>query len=181
MKKYNIIYADPPWQYRDKRGKDPAWGAMTYPTMPTKEIVQLPIQDLADGNCALFLWTTMPFIPDALEVIGAWGFEYITVAFTWVKMNPSGMGIYSGMGNWTNSNAELCLLGRRGKIKRVAKNIKQIVMSPRMEHSAKPPEVRDRIVSLMGNLPRIELFARECHAGWDVWGNEVESDINIAG
>jgi site-specific DNA-methyltransferase (adenine-specific) len=115
----------------------------------------------------------MPKLREAFDVIEAWGFKYTTCAFTWVKLNPSGEGIYSGLGHWTNGNAELCLFAKKGSPKRQAKNVKQIVMSPRSRHSAKPPEVRDRIVSLIGDLPRIELFARTKCKGWDCWGNEV--------
>jgi len=180
MKQYQIIYADPPWQYNDPKGHDPAMGGITYPTMSTEEICNLPIDSIKFTNpCSLFLWVTMPFLPDGLKVMEAWGFEYVTCAFTWVKQNKNGFGIYSGLGHWTNSNAELCLLGRYGKTVRHDKSVKQIVLSPVRGHSEKPPEVRERIVKLMGDLPRIELFARQKVEGWDSWGNEVESDIQL--
>ena len=172
-KKYQIIYADPPWSYNDKKGNDPAMGGITYPVLELEDIKKLNVADMADKNCALFLWATMPMLREALEVIDAWGFNYRTCAFTWVKQNPLGEGIYSGLGHWTNGNAELCLFAKKGAPKRKAKNVKQIVLAPRSRHSAKPPEVRDRIVQLIGNLPRIELFARQKTEGWDVWGNEV--------
>ena len=172
-KTYSIIYADPPWSYNDPKGNDPKMGGITYPTMSDNEICDLPVSGIAGTDCALFLWATMPKLKEALQVIDAWGFRYTTCAFTWVKLNPNGEGIYSGLGHWTNGNAELCLFAKKGTPKRQAKNVKQIVMSPRSRHSAKPPEVRDRIVSLMGDVPRIELFAREECAGWDCWGNEV--------
>ena len=171
--KYSIIYADPPWQYKDPKGNNPAMGGITYPTMLLEDIKKLPIVGLADKDCALFLWVTMPMLREGLEVIDAWGFKYTTCAFTWVKLNPSGEGIYSGLGHWTNGNAELCLFAKRGHPVRVGKNIKQIVLAARGRHSAKPSEVRKRIVLLMGDVPRIELFAREEVEGWDCWGNEV--------
>lgn len=173
-KKYKIIYADPPWTYADMKNKDPKMGGITYPTMTLGDIKKMPIQDITDKDCALFLWATMPLLREALEVIDAWGFRYITCAFTWVKQNPKGEGIYSGLGHWTNGNAELCLFAKKGAPKRQAKNVKQIVLSPRGRHSVKPIEVRDRIVSLIGDLPRIELFARQTAEGWDSWGNEVQ-------
>ena len=179
MNKYQIILADPPWQYNDPKGNDPAMGGITYPTMSLDDIKMLPVSELAEDDCSLFLWVTMPMLKEGLEVIVAWGFRYITCAFTWVKLNPSGEGIYSGLGHWTNGNAELCLFSKKGHPKRVSKNVKQIVLAPRGRHSAKPDEVRDRIVQLMGDLPRIELFARQKTPGWDVWGNEVESDIEL--
>lgn len=194
-KRYSVIYADPPWQYEDTRGGgNPAFGGITYPTMPTAEICALPVQTLAEPDCTLFLWATMPLLPDAFTVISAWGFKYVTCAFVWVKQNPANdyrepsfffptdreaFNIYCGGGAWTNSNAEIVLLGRRGRPKRVSTTVKQIILAPRGRHSAKPAEVRDRIVALMGDVPRVELFARQKADGWDSWGNEVESDVNL--
>ena len=172
-KKYDVIYADPPWRYRDKKGNDPKMGGITYDTMSLEDIKALPISALAKKDSTLFLWVTMPMLKEGLEVIEAWGFKYDTCAFTWVKLNPKGSGIYSGLGHWTNGNAELCLFAKRGRPKRVSKDVKQIVMSPRQRHSEKPAEVRDRIVRLIGDVPRIELFARQYADGWDCWGNEV--------
>lgn len=171
--KYEIIYADPPWRYADQKNNDPSMGGITYPTMSLEEICSIPVAKIAQKDCSLFMWATMPLLKESLDVISAWGFKYITCAFTWVKLNPSGNGIYSGLGHWTNGNAELCLFAKKGTPKRVEKNVKQIVMAPRGRHSAKPPEVRDRIVRLVGDRPRIELFAREKADGWDHWGNEV--------
>ena len=172
-KKYKIIYADPPWSYANTKNNDPAMGGITYPTMSLEDICSMPIRQIADKDCALFLWATMPLLQEAFRRIQSWGFEYRTCAFTWVKLNPKGKGIYSGLGHWTNGNAELCLFAKKGSPKRVQKNVKQIVMAPRGRHSAKPAEVRERIVNLVGDLPRLELFARERCEGWDAWGNEI--------
>lgn len=117
-------------------------------------------------------------LPEALETIKAWGFTYKTVAFCWAKTTKEGKAA-AGMGYWTRSGAELCLLATKGKPKRVSKAVRQVVLAQRGEHSAKPPEVRDRIVQLMGDVPRIELFARDRCLGWHSWGNEVESDIEL--
>lgn len=183
--KYSIIYADPPWPYNNPQSGDPARGGKTYATMTMEEIENLNVQSIAAPDCALFLWATMPKLVEAFEVIEAWGFRYITCAFVWVKLNPTGellrknkdvllrKGVYSGLGFWTNGNAELCLFAKQGHPQREARNVKQIVIAPRGRHSAKPPEVRDRIVRLMGDVPRIELFARELAPGWDSWGDEV--------
>ena len=171
--KYGIIYADSPWRYDNPKNNDPAMGGITYPTMSLEDICNMPIHNIASKNCILFLWATMPKLREALEVIKAWGFNYKTCAFCWVKQNPSGNGIYSGLGHWTNGNAELCLLATKGAPKRVSKNVKQIVLAPRGRHSAKPPEVRNRIVQLIGDISRIELFAREEPEGWDCFGNEI--------
>ena len=172
-KKYSIIYADPPWKYKDAKGNNPKMGGITYPVMELEEIKQLPIPNICSKDCALFLWVTMPMLQEGLEVIKSWGFKYITCGFTWVKQNPSGNGIYSGLGHWTNGNAELCLFAKKGTPHRKEKNVKQIILSPRQRHSEKPAETRDRIVKLLGDLPRIELFARQYAEGWDCWGNEV--------
>lgn len=191
MKKYQIIYADPPWFYNKRNlvGKDGkrnnfAWGATNhYPVMKTQDICNLGVEInwyLADEDCILFLWATFPRLTDAMRVIEDWGFEYITVGFVWIKTAKNGQIRMDGLGNYTMSNAEICLIAKRGKIKRKNTGVKQIILSPKTRHSEKPAEVRERIVQLMGDLPRIELFARGLPTnGWDVWGNEVESDIDF--
>jgi N6-adenosine-specific RNA methylase IME4 len=179
-RKYSIILCDAPWSYADKKANDPKMGGITYPVMSLEAIKSLPVAQLADKDCALFMWVTMPMLQEGLDVIRAWGFKYRTCAFTWVKQNPKSDGIYSGLGHWTNGNAELCLFAKKGAPKRVAKDVKQIVIAHRGRHSTKPPEVKERIVKLMGDLPRIELFARDNVSttlvvdGWDYWGNAVD-------
>lgn len=172
-KKYNIIYADPPWDYRDKARSGKRGAEFKYPCMKTEDICRLPVQTIASEHCILFLWSTMPQIPEALKVIEAWGFKYKTVAFTWIKTNKKSPGFFFGMGGWTRANAEIVLLATRGKPKRINAGVHSVVISRVMNHSEKPGEVRSRIGALMGDLPRIELFAREQTPGWDVWGNEV--------
>ncbi|MGM9542625.1 MAG: MT-A70 family methyltransferase [Candidatus Limivicinus sp.] len=175
MKKYMVLYADPPWRYRNKpNGRSPE---SHYPTMKTEDICALPVQALAAEDCALFLWVTMPMIFEAQKVLAAWGFRYKTVAFVWVKQNRKGTGIFWGMGYWTRANAELCLLATKGRPQRRANNVHQVIISPVEEHSKKPEEARRRIEALLGDVPRLELFARRPSPGWDVWGNEVESDV----
>lgn len=174
MKKYQIIYADPPWSFNFQKRKglsDDAKSAL-YPTMRGEDIVNLPFAQLADENAVLFLWVMNSEIPLALRCIEAWGFTYKTVAFTWVKKRVN--TYHFGMGNWTRSNPELCLLATKGHPKRISASVKNLVISPLREHSRKPDEIRDEIVRLVGDLPRIELFARQKTEGWDVWGNEVE-------
>jgi site-specific DNA-methyltransferase (adenine-specific) len=118
-------------------------------------------------------------MPDAMAVIAAWGFTYKTCAFLWAKENPGGFGFHMGLGSWSRANTEPCLLATRGHPKRIRADVRQLLISPRGRHSAKPPEVRKRIVQLMGDLPRVELFAREKADGWDAWGNEVECDLEL--
>ena len=176
MKKYQIIYADPPWNFnfhkRDLKDK-----AHLYPTMKPQDIINLKVNEIADDNCILFLWVMNSEIPLALECIKKWGFEYKTVAFTWVKTTKN--TYHFGGGNWTRSNPELCLLAKKGKISRKSASVRNLVIERLREHSRKPDKIRTDIVELVGDLPRIELFSRQKTEGWDVWGNEVESDITL--
>ena len=181
MKKYKVIYADPPWAYQVWSQKGAGRSAEShYPTMSMADIKALPVKDIADKDCALFLWVTFPMLKEAWDVMAAWGFTYKTVAFVWVKQCRKSDNIFTGMGYWTRANAEICLLATRGHPKREAKNVKQVIISHVQRHSQKPDEVRQRIEALMGDVPRIELFARVSPPGWDVWGNEVASDIQLA-
>ena len=143
--------------------------------MKTKDLCELNVRSITDQNGAvLFMWVTPPLLSDGLQVMEAWGFKYVTVGFTWIKTNRKNGKPFFGLGFWTRSNAELCLIGvTKGHPKRVDKTVAQLIISPLQEHSRKPDEARDRIVKLMGDLPRIELFARQRYDGWDAWGNEV--------
>ena len=114
------------------------------------------------------------------HLIRAWGFRYKTVAFVWLKRNRKSPSWFYGMGYWTRSNAEICLLATRGKPKRQSAGVHQFIISPIEQHSKKPDEARDKILALMGDLPRVELFARQKTPGWDAWGNEIASDITLA-
>ncbi|NSG11833.1 adenine methyltransferase [Blautia producta] len=181
QKKYNIIYADPPWQYRVYSGKGKGRSAENhYPTMSIEEIGRLPVSEIAEKDCALFMWLTFPTLKEALEVIEKWGFQYKTVAFTWVKLNKKAQSLFWGMGYWTRANAEICVLATKGRPKRRCAGVHQVIISPVEQHSKKPDEARERIVRLMGDLPRIELFARQKTPGWDVWGNEVENSVTLS-
>ena len=177
-KKYNIIYADPPWAYDDK-SLNRGGAERHYSTVGNDDLGKLPIKDIAAEDCVLFMWATFPKMREALELMELWGFEYKTNAFTWVKKNKIKPTWFWGMGRWTRSNAEVCLLGVKGKPKRVGKGVHSVVDSPVMKHSKKPPEVRSRIIELMGDVPRVELFARDSSEGWDVWGNEVECTAEL--
>ena len=173
-KKYNIIYADPAWSfktYSDKgKGKSPD---NHYSVMSLEDIKDLPLQDIADDNCILFIWVTFPLLKESFEVIDAWGFTYKTVGFNWVKKNKKTDSWFWGLGYWTRANAELCLIATKGTIKRQSASVHQVIDTPIERHSKKPDIVRDKIVELVGDLPRIELFARETAEGWDSWGNEL--------
>ena len=177
IQKYQVIYADPPWDYQQCRLSGSA--KKHYPTMRIEELCALPVAEIADRDCALFLWATFPQLPEALRLIQAWGFMYKTVAFVWLKQNRKALTWFYGLGFWTRSNAEICLLATKGHPKRQSAGIHQLVISPVERHSKKPDEVREKIVELMGDVPRIELFARQQTPGWDVWGNEVENSIAL--
>lgn len=183
MKKYQCILCDPPWEYRVWSKKGAGRSAEShYPTMNITDICALPVADLAASDSALLLWVTYPNLAEAFKVIAAWSFVYKTVAFTWAKTCRKSEGFHVGMGHYTRANAEIMLLATKGKgPRRVSKSVRQLIVSPVEEHSKKPDETRDRIVELFGDVPRIELFARQRADGWDAWGNETETDIILKG
>ena len=175
-KKYQIIYADPPWSYRDKRDKHPrlCGGALKhYQTMSMTSLRQIPIPSLADENCMIFMWATFPNLQEALDLIKEWGFKYKTIGFSWIKTNKRNGKPFFGIGYYTKSNCEICLIGVKGKPIKVCNSVSSVLISPKEHHSKKPDIIRDKIVQLCGNIPRIELFARQKTEGWDTWGNEV--------
>jgi len=172
-KKFQIIYADPPYYFKSYSKKGENRNATRhYPCMAFDSICNLPVHAIADVDCVLFLWATDPFLERSFKLIKAWSFTYKTVAFTWVKKTKMNH-YFKGMGYWVRKNPEMCLLATKGKPKRISKNVEQLVVEQRREHSRKPDCVRSRIVELMGDIPRIELFARQKVDGWDCWGNEV--------
>lgn len=174
-KKYNVIYADPPWRYQDKGCSGSA--ESHYNTMKIGDICNLPVKDIADENAVLFMWVTYPMLSEGLKLIEAWGFKYKTIGFQWIKTNKKNKStFFFGLGRWTRGNTECCLIATRGKIGRVSNSISQLIIEPIQHHSKKPDVVREKIVELVGDLPRIELFARNQSDGWDVWGNEVSDE-----
>ena len=179
--KYDIIYADPPWKYDDKGCQGAA--EKIYPVMTVEEMAKLPISEISEDNCVLFMWATYPKLTEAIELIEKWGFKYKTIAFQWVKLrknagnqiwiNPD-KDCFFGLGRWTRGNSECCLLATKGKPSRIDNGVSQLIFAPLTRHSEKPQEARDKIVQLMGkDKTRIELFARREDDGWDCWGNEV--------
>lgn len=178
--RFEAIYADPPWAYRDAGIRGGV--GHHYPSMSVEEICAMPVERLAADNAALFLWGTWPNLPVAFRVIEAWGFKFKTCAFTWVKTTKAGSDAV-GLGHYTRGNTEPCLLATRGRVHRADAGVRQVILddsfteetlfAPRGKHSAKPLEARNRIVRLLGDVPRLELFARERVEGWAAWGNEV--------
>ena len=172
-KKYNIIYADPAWTFTFWSNKAQRKVSDKYDLMSAEDIYKLPVNQIADENCILFIWVTYPNLIEGLETIKKWGFKYKTCGFSWIKKNKKADSLFWGMGYYTRANNEICLLATKGKPKRISKSVHQIVHEPIREHSRKPDCVRNRIVELMGDLPRIELFARHKVDGWDCWGDQL--------
>lgn len=187
---YRAIMADPPWHFRARTALQVEnWDSRRdaekhYSVMDLDAIKALPVRDLAHRDAHLFIWTTGPCLRQTFEVIEAWGFRYSAVAFTWIKLKrshnamqlrvlPIAEGdLHVGLGLTTRKNAEFCLLARRGSARRVAKNIREVILSPVREHSRKPDEAFNR-TRLYCEGPYLELFSREHRAGWDSWGNEA--------
>lgn len=169
-KKYNIIYADPAWQYFESGNKNQS---LHYKTMTIEDICKLPVKDIADNDCILFLWVTFPILQESFKVMETWGFKYSTCGFNWIKKNKSADTNFFGCGSWTRANSELCLIATKGSITRLDATISQVIETPIEEHSRKPLVIYDLMEKLVGKLPRIELFCRKPHDGWDAWGNEI--------
>lgn len=199
-KKYNIIYADPPWMENKRNNQNTKFGRASqgyYNLMTTDEICKLPIKDITAPNCALFMWVTFPHLLEAEKVMKAWGFKYKTIAFNWFKVNKNNQKPCFGIGYYTKSNTEICLLGIKGKMKPISNYVSSVVIaeeedgdiidtatvvSVRQEHSKKPAIVRDKIVELFGDLPRVELFARQTYDGWDSFGDQIgDETISLGG
>lgn len=188
-KKYSVIYADPPWDYNGKlqfdkssKGVDEldvsrkifiSSASFKYPTLKLEELKKLPLTDIAEEDCLLFMWTSNPHLSQAIELGEAWGFKYRTIAFIWDKMNHN-------PGQYTLSNCEICLVFKRGKIPqpRGARNVRQLVRVPRGKHSEKPIEVLKGITQMFPTQEKVELFARRTEEGWDCWGLDVFEKTN---
>ena len=172
-KKYGVIYADPPWYFKvrsDKgKGRSPE---NHYPLMSLDDICKMNVQSISLPDSVLLLWVCDPMLEQALEVINAWGFKYKTVGFTWAKTNRKKLGFFTGLGYWTRGNPEMCLLATKGRPKRKAMDVAQLVISQRGKHSEKP--ILHKEIERLVDGPYIELFARKKpFDNWDYWGNEV--------
>lgn len=181
MKKYNIIYADPAWSFKNKNtgGSGKSGANAVYPVMTVQEICALPIQNIADDNCVLFMWWSPSQPKEALAVVDAWGFELKNmIGFNWIKLTRKGLPFF-GMGFYTRMGSECVLIAKKGKLSRISASVRSCFSYPVGKHSEKPIIVRDKIIELYGDIPRIELFCREKKDGWDGWGNEIVSDITF--
>jgi N6-adenosine-specific RNA methylase IME4 len=181
MKKYSIIYADPAWSFNNKKtgGSLSSGASAHYDTMAVGDMCDLPINEIADDNCVLFMWWVGSQPKEAIILLEAWGFTLKTMTgFNWVKTTVLGK-LFFGMGFWTRAGSECCLIAVKGKPKRINAGIRSVIKAPIDKHSKKPSIFREEIVKLMGDVPRVELFARNKTEGWDVWGNEVEDSITM--
>ena len=183
MKTYDVILADPPWSFRvwnRDTGSDRS-AESHYKTMSIDEICALDINQLTSKNCALFLWCVWPSIFDVKQVIKAWGFEYKTIAWVWVKAKRRGLGFHFGMGYYTRANTEPCLLAVKGTMPVMTHDIQALIYHPVMEHSRKPDDQYRKIEALYPDMNYLELFARRKRKNWSTWGNEVKNDIILKG
>ena len=180
--RFDVILADPPWTFK-VWNKDTGSGRSAsnhYPVMTIDDICNLPVQPLMADNCALFLWATWPNILDAFRVIESWGVTYRTDAWTWVKTNKNGIGVRMGLGYYSRSCVEPCLLAVRGSMPVAAHDVLALIYSPVRKHSQKPDEQYAKIERLYPNGRYLELFARNKNRpNWSYWGNEVENDIEL--
>jgi N6-adenosine-specific RNA methylase IME4 len=190
--KYSLIYADPPWKWLARSPKGEGRSASRhYQTMSLDDIKKLPIGSISESRSVLCMWAIDTMIPEALELMDAWGFQYKTVVFYWIKENKKSPGFFMGNGYYTRANPETCLLGTRkknrdlgirgGGIPRVDKGVRRLIVSKIGRHSEKPEEAALRLERLFGDVSRVELFARRRRPGWDVFGNQVEGSIQIGG
>ena len=180
MKQYNVIYADPPWAFDNKNtgGSMISGASGHYDVMTFQDICDLPVQRISADDCILFMWWVASQPQEALEVVKAWGFELKTMTgFNWVKKTKHWKDFF-GMGFYTRQGSENCLIAVRGKPKRVSASVRAVVQERTGRHSEKPQIFRDKILELMGDVPKVELFARTVMPGWDVWGNEVQSTVS---
>lgn len=180
--KYNIIYADPPWSFNNKNtgGSMKSGADNIYPVMNIEDIKALPIKDITADNCVLIMWYVGSQPQEAIDLVKAWGFTLKNMnGFVWVKLTKKLLAFF-GMGFWTRAGSESAIIAIKGKPKPLNKNIRAVRHEVVGEHSEKPEVFRKDIVDLCGDLPRVELFARQKVDGWDSWGNEIESDIELA-
>lgn len=181
MKKYKIIYVDPPWSFSNKNtgGSMKSGADAHYTTMSISDLKNMDIQSICDKDCILFMWWVSSQPQEALDLVKSWGFKIKNMnGFVWVKRTKL-WKLFFGMGFWTRAGSESCLIAVKGKIKPVNKSVRAVVEAINEKHSKKPDLFADKIVELMGDLPRLEIFARDKKKGWDIFGNEINSDITI--
>lgn len=203
MSRYSVILLDPPWKYNSRANHQTRFRGGVhghYPTMTMPEIAALPIAQLAAPVAAVCMWCTFPYLDTQIQLFAHWGFRFRTQLATWIKLNPKGYdlpkddpnyvhgkpyvlyrdgrfhSVFFGVGYYTKSNPEVLLLGMRGQLPTQTDALSSVIMAPRREHSRKPEESYELIEALFGEVPRLELFARHAHHGWDTYGNQLPGD-----
>lgn len=174
-KKYNLIYADPPWSFDNKRtgGSMSSGASQKYNDMEVHDLCGIQIEDIAADNCVLLMWWVASMPKEAIYLVDDWCFKIKTMtAFVWNKKTKNGKPHF-GMGYWTRAGSECCLLATKGSPKPVSHSVRSVVDDKVLKHSQKPSIFADKAVELCGDVRRIELFARDEKPGWDCWGNEV--------
>jgi len=178
-KKYHIIYADPPWKFGSKSYQDGNRKMLDlkktqYNTMGVSELKKLPVDKITHKDCICFMWVTDSHLKEGIEVLESWGFKYKTIGFNWIKKYKTG-SFCVNFAPWTLKSWEICLIGIRGTMGKykISNSVKGLLIELRTTHSKKPDETRKRIEKLFGDLPKIELFARQTADGWDSWGDEI--------
>jgi len=177
-KKYDLIYIDPPWSYDKKVGQGVADNV--YDTVPLEDIKNIPIKSMLKEDGVVWCWVTFPMLLKEIpELIEAWGLDYVTVCFNWIKLNDNGTPFF-GIGHHTKSNGEICIILRKGKgLKVIDNTISQVILTKKDRHSKKPHICYSRLECLYGNKDRLEMFARHKREGWDVFGNQIPKDTQI--
>ena len=169
--RYGVVVADPPWAYAQWSERKQGAARSVYNLLSTADLCAMPVKDIAKTDSVLLLWGTWPKLPDALQVMAAWGFEYVT-GFPWVKLTPSGEGIHYGIGFWVRGCSEFVFIGRRGNVSPPRLEGILGLIAPNLHHSRKPDDVHDIAETLPG--PYLELFARRSRLGWTSFGNDIE-------
>lgn len=174
---FGLIAADCPMRF--KAGKSNRSIENHYPTMPLHEIKALPVYELAAENCALLLWTSPPFLQQSLDIMKAWRFRFVSIGFTWLKLKKGASDqffldkdVFISLGHTTRKSSEVCLLGKRGRPPRQNRDVGEVIIAARREHSRKPDEFFRRAERLYPG-PRLEMFSRQDREGWHVYGNQT--------
>lgn len=183
MKKYNVIYADPPWRFNSKKsgGNMISGAAQHYQVMKTADIARIPVGELCADDCLLVMWYVGAMPEDAITVCNAWGFRLMNMnGFVWNKLTKTGKPFF-GMGYATRAGSESALIGVKGKLGNIIKDhgVRSVISAQAGKHSEKPDDFRKAIVQMCGDVPRLEMFARIQPDGWDVFGNQVDNSIKI--
>lgn len=179
--KYGVIYCDPPWAFSNKKtgGSMKSGASQQYNTMTLDQLKALPVNDIAADDCVLIMWYVGAMPQEAIDLVDAWGFKLRNMnGLVWVKLTKKFLAFF-GMGHWTRAGSESAIIATKGKPKRASGSVRAVRLSVVGVHSEKPKEFRDDIVELCGDVPRLEMFARQRVPGWDALGDEIDGSIEL--